>query len=743
MCGVSDEYHGHESQRVPPSTAAEPPPSIPQPDQDNCFRILIATDNHLGYAEKDPVRGQDSINTFREILEIARDQDVDFILLAGDLFHENRVSRTCLYQTIALLRQYTFGDKPVSFELLSDPMDGAAPGYDFPAVNYEDSNLNVGIPVFSIHGNHDDPQGTGPEGALCPLDVLSVAGVLNYFGKVDLPSGQSHNQSSTEGDTVNIRPVLLRKGSTNLGLYGVGNIKDIRFHYQLRSNGVKMFMPRDGDGGIAADDWFNLLLIHQNRVKHGPQQAVPEGMFDDSIKLVLWGHEHDCRIWPEQVEGKPYFISQPGSSVATSLAHGEALPKHVGILSIQGDKFQIAEMPLKTVRPFEIDELQLLQEAESDGSKINLDDKDTISAVLRDKVEELISKARLNWEATHDVATEEMMLPLIRLRVETTGAKEMTNPVRFGQDFIGRVANPRDILQYYRMKVAKRKTVNNPDQPEDVLIDEDEDEDPAAMTTTDRLAKIRMAKLVKQYLHAQNLDLLVEDGLEEAVMRFVDKDDKDAIKDFVRDSLKTVGKSAPAQAIVVDHEEDMIEFMARAKEQANEHWADNPQPEKAVGKKKNKKAQNSDIDSMAEDSMPEQSDEDVPPPRGGRGTRGNAAAKTTKKGSTRATASNARQKLFDLGSDGSDPMDSDDVSVASEDRSRKPSKAPAKAPGRVASSRYTDRGTANKTATAAGKATPKTTRSTRAGASSRSQPRQTQLSFSKGRGSKLVDSDSD
>lgn len=44
------------------------------------------------------------------------------------------------------------------------------------------------------------------------------------------------------------------------------------------------------------------------------------------------------------------------------------------------------------------------------------------------------------------------MLPLIRLKVETTGAKEMTNPVRFGQDYIGCVANPRDILQYYRKK---------------------------------------------------------------------------------------------------------------------------------------------------------------------------------------------------------------------------------------------------------------------------------------------------
>ncbi len=34
--------------------------------------------------------------------------------------------------------------------------------FSFPAVNYEDPNFNVGIPVFSIHGNHDDPQGAGP-----------------------------------------------------------------------------------------------------------------------------------------------------------------------------------------------------------------------------------------------------------------------------------------------------------------------------------------------------------------------------------------------------------------------------------------------------------------------------------------------------------------------------------------------------------------------------------------------------
>jgi double-strand break repair protein MRE11 len=52
-------------------------------------------------------------------------------------------------------------------------------------------------------------------------------------------------------------------------------------------------------------------------------------MFDDSIKLVIWGHEHDCRITPEKVSEKPYYITQPGSSVATSLAYGESIQKCV------------------------------------------------------------------------------------------------------------------------------------------------------------------------------------------------------------------------------------------------------------------------------------------------------------------------------------------------------------------------------------------------------------------------------
>ena len=47
-----------------------------QADPENTFKILLATDNHIGYLERDPVRGQDSVNTFEEILKLAVKHDV-------------------------------------------------------------------------------------------------------------------------------------------------------------------------------------------------------------------------------------------------------------------------------------------------------------------------------------------------------------------------------------------------------------------------------------------------------------------------------------------------------------------------------------------------------------------------------------------------------------------------------------------------------------------------------------------
>ena len=56
---------------------------------------------------------------------------MDFILLGGDLFHENKPSRKTLHGAMALFRKYCLGDKPCQVEFLSDQ-----------SVNFSDSRLD-------------------------------------------------------------------------------------------------------------------------------------------------------------------------------------------------------------------------------------------------------------------------------------------------------------------------------------------------------------------------------------------------------------------------------------------------------------------------------------------------------------------------------------------------------------------------------------------------------------------------
>ncbi|EGO01009.1 hypothetical protein SERLA73DRAFT_167194 [Serpula lacrymans var. lacrymans S7.3] len=564
-----------------------PPPTIRNAYPDDTIRIMLATDNHIGYLERDPIRGQDSINTFREILQLAVKYDVDFILLAGDLFHENRPSRDCLYQVIALLREYTLGDKPVQVELLSDPEEGKAEGFNFPAINYEDPNLNVGIPVFSIHGNHDDPQGAGPEGALCALDVLSVSGLMNYMGKFDLPI------KDAESTGIAVRPVLLRKGNTQLGLYGVGNVKDQRMHFELRSNRVRMYMPRN------KDEWFNILLLHQNRVRHGPQEYVPEGMFDDSIDLVVWGHEHDCRIVPEIVAGKPYLITQPGSSVATSLADGEAIEKHVALLQIQGKEFQLTPIPLRTVRPFVLEDIHLGEVSDEEG--LDLGDQMAISKFLKSRVNALIDRANALWDERNARAVEDgeeelpRMLPLVRLKVDTTGVSEMSNPIRFGQEFQGRIANPRDVLVFHRSKKsAARNAKVAIDQPE-LSIDDPE------LSISEKLSKVRVQTLVREYLAPQELQLLGEAGMSDAIQMFVEKDDPHAIQSHVSVALRSLMKGVAANGDV--NEGDLDDVLLKAKERQDKEYIEKVRTGKSSNAKGKAKATGDESDAASVDSM--------------------------------------------------------------------------------------------------------------------------------------------
>ena len=115
------------------------------------------------------------------MLLLSQERGADCLLHAGDLFHDNKPSRRALHKAMALLRRYALGDAPVAFQVLSDQAANFAAG----RVNFEDPHAAVALPVFAVHGNHDDPTRDGGVDALAALDVLSVAGLVNYFGRCD------------------------------------------------------------------------------------------------------------------------------------------------------------------------------------------------------------------------------------------------------------------------------------------------------------------------------------------------------------------------------------------------------------------------------------------------------------------------------------------------------------------------------------------------------------------------------
>lgn len=155
---------------------------------------------------------------------------------------------------------------------------------------------------------------------------------------------------------------------------------------------------------------------------------------------------------------------QPGSSVATSLIPGEAVQKHVAILSVTGKDFKVDKIPLKSVRPFVTREIILAQDKRFKGLDKKKDNRQEVTRRLMQIVEEMIEEANTSWDElqTEEEALEERPLPLIRLKVEYTasegGVFECENPQRFSNRFVGKVANTNDIIYFHRKKSAQRMT---------------------------------------------------------------------------------------------------------------------------------------------------------------------------------------------------------------------------------------------------------------------------------------------
>jgi double-strand break repair protein MRE11 len=124
--------------------------------------------------------------------------------------------------------------------------------------NWSSNNINIALPIFTIHGNHDYP--TNEFGKISACDLLQASNYVNYFGKhLNLKQ-------------IVIRPLIITKAGsqTKIALYGLGYIKDQILNELFEEKRVAFEQP-EGD----LSDFFCVFVFHQNRYKKGFKAGSP------------------------------------------------------------------------------------------------------------------------------------------------------------------------------------------------------------------------------------------------------------------------------------------------------------------------------------------------------------------------------------------------------------------------------------------------------------------------------------
>lgn len=207
-------------------------------------------------------------------------------------------------------------------------------------------------------------------------------------------------------------------------------------------------------------------------------------------------------------------------------------------MNIKGKNYSIEAIELKTVRPFVIKDIELLKTDLIPGAASRSD----VIAYLTEEAEKAIEEAnRVFKEKNGHLFTGEselkLPLPLVRLRVEYSGGFEIENVTRFSNRFVGKVANVNDVVQFYKRKVPPRQKTSLTKKTKF-------DADLLEEKLSERKANdLKLKDIVSDMLKQTQLTLVPEDGINEAVQKTIDNEDKNALSQFVTREIKRETKA--------------------------------------------------------------------------------------------------------------------------------------------------------------------------------------------------------
>lgn len=295
--------------------------------------------------------------------------------------------------------------------------------------NFEDQNINVSIPILSIHGNHDDPVGQR-DNSQSVCEKLASCGLLNYFGLLTL-----------ENNKIDVEPIILIKGDIKLAIYGMGFLPDRKLKLLFEKGKVEFKKP--------PKDSFNILITHQNRAGVNQDRFIPDDYYPDYMHLIIRGHEHEAQA-PTKIKGSKVngIVYQPGSTVATSINFMESLSKKVGVMSVKFQsncydeditkskqlyKCDYNLIELKSVRPMYVKNIYRKDIIEKAKDYFKCEEDELNERMISSQSSELAKKAILDLVDTHvfkkDIGA---ILPIVRIRIEYKDRYEKFD----GTDFI-------------------------------------------------------------------------------------------------------------------------------------------------------------------------------------------------------------------------------------------------------------------------------------------------------------------
>lgn len=236
------------------------------------MKFAHIADAHLGREQfQQPFRYRDYLNAFRQAIEKSIDERVDFILLAGDLFHVSKPSPKAIRDAVEIL------------------------------------NLakRKNIPVFAIEGNHDK---TIRETSI--YDLLEHLGLIYTIGIKKTPRESEFQKS-------------VKKGNLYLvyGVFGDIEIYGLRHNnrWQLIKNGRSILKSifRGGSNSV--------LMLHQ-AIDYLAEGTPYKDAFDlklseipEGFRYYALGHIHMKKELRREESGLSGDIIYPGSLERTEI----------------------------------------------------------------------------------------------------------------------------------------------------------------------------------------------------------------------------------------------------------------------------------------------------------------------------------------------------------------------------------------------------------------------------------------